>query len=441
MLSFLNRAGDVYGAVCYLGGAVPRAEEFGFLLKRGLTVKKHRDDPDRRWALRLAHPAWGEADLLAPKEIGPLDRDLIAMSVGIGESERAAFEGAGCLLTVRLRGRSGNLLRDRKNLLYFFRTILDDDGVGAIDWQALRLWSRAGIIEETDHDADLDVSQIFAVHALAPDDADPTSDEPMVSPWIHTHGLAEVGGFDFDFLHAVPRLMLQIAPSLALRILEGDVKPGDRTELFRPGGECHLVQEAQFHASAAEEHAALRDPREGHDGARVVVCDAPKKTLGLFGSKRPRPLAALATEQEGIVVHYSHAAGYLMSQRARLTLGMLRQFKQEFGDLPHQILMKIGIPIDGAGEEGEREFIWFKVESIGEDGVQAVCLNRPFNVSELSEGQRCFQPFERLADWLLSTPAGNMSPADLKLLRIFRTNDEIPRILRKAAAVGEFSAE
>src|SRR5207248_2514776 len=75
--------------------------------------------------------------------------------------------------------------------------------------------------DELCHDADLDIESLYTLHAVTGDEA---GDEAVI--WLHSHGLAEIGLFDFDVLRPSEDLLGRGRDALravAFAILDGAV--------------------------------------------------------------------------------------------------------------------------------------------------------------------------------------------------------------------------
>jgi hypothetical protein len=59
-------------------------------------------------------------------------------------------------------------------------------------------------------------------------------------------------------------------------------------------------------------------------------------------------------------------------------------------------------------------------------------LNDPFDIAEMKAGERRTRPMERLTDWSLVTPVGDLTPRSLEIARTLR--EHRPEILEALAA-------
>lgn len=413
MIGWLRKAVPVVGSVYFRGTWPPRAEEFGFLEDHGIVVQREEKAASDSviWALKLAHPEWGEATLVCQRPAPMPSPTFFDWDPGLTPGEAEAMKACGTSVQVMASSRRGHLLKDRKNALRYLMAAMGTDGVGAVDHVSLRCWSRGALEAETAHPADVDVESLYSLHAVRMEEG----------LWLHTHGLAEIGLFDFDILNPSPSLLDSggdMIRALAFAVLEGSLKPRGQAALFSHGGPIRAVPVADFEDGASPAHRALREDPEGdHRENRAVLCDPAGGILGRFRS-RPRPSAHLMKHvEDGSLTHYSSEASELMGERARNTYPLFRQTLEELKPHKFPVVVKLGYEIDGGGG---REFLWFEVHEAGEEEMDATLANQPHAISRMSHGDRARHPVSRLADWQILSPRGVISPRQTLALRALR---------------------
>jgi Uncharacterized protein conserved in bacteria (DUF2314) len=429
MFGWLKRKVSFAGSVLYRGNLPPRPEDFERLQAAGMILRPITGWRGAHWALHAIHPQWGEADLVCMRDAPRLPRALIEQSANLSPREKALAASGESSVSVRIEMAGVHALRERKQALRFLHALMDADATLAIDHVSFLLWSRAALDDEMQHDADLDISGLYCMHAIA--DA-----EGQRVQWLHTHGLAAIGAFDFDILNPAAEL-LGVADAglraLALAILEGEVnESSDRFQLGSPRPTIALVPAAEFMRSGPPAETALRDPQD-HTERRSVVCE-PRGGFRFFGGARPRANRFLSQPiDDGIVLRFSKDATALMMQRARNTYHVFRAARAELAGLPLPALVKIGYPTDGGG--GDNEYLWFAVHSADDSSVDATLENSPHQVASLKHGDRGRHSIERLADWVIFTPTGPITPNSLAPLRHIREHrPEIEAMLKRSAA-------
>jgi hypothetical protein len=356
---------------------------------------------------------WHDVEVSAAPEAPPL-RELLRFSAAVTDEERRVGELATAALLVRVPAAEKNVLRDRKRLLRALRALMQEDGVMAADVASMIPWSRASLDDELAHDADLDVEALYCLHAVH-------EARPEEVTWLHTHGLAELGGFDVDVLRPAPRLLANVGDTMrvfAFAIIERTVTPTTAEfEFAAPNGRVRFVPARDFMATAAADDAALRSSAaDEHLQNRAVLCE-PGRRLFSRGD-RPQPSRFLSKPpRDGVALFFSDAATELSAERARQTVGVLRGLVDEFADLGLPALIKLGYPRDdGSG----REHLWFSVHAIGGTTVDATLENSPYGVARLRAGDRGEHLLELVTDWTILTPFGSITPRSLVAARAVR---------------------
>jgi hypothetical protein len=314
------------------------------------------------------------------------------------------------------------VLRDRKNLFRFMHAVMSDDAVVAGDANSMLFWSPAALDDEVKMKAELDVDALYCIHAVH-EDGPPH--------WLHTHGLAEVGGFDVDILgpsESIANGCGDLFRAMAYAILDGDLKPDtDKVHLAHPGGVVRMVPVPEFHAKAAAEDQQFRDDDDSHRQNRSVVCDPGGGLLGKFKKlRRSSFLAEADTDQ--MVVLFSKAATEAMSARARATVGTLASLMEELAEFELPVLAKIGYEQDG-GDGGEH--MWFSVHGIEGDSIDATLESSPFHIERMKKGDRGLHAVERLTEWSIMSPFGRITPDSLTPLRRIREDKDAFRRMMK----------
>jgi len=418
MFSFLQRDLPAVGRVLYRGGIPPSLDRLA-ALHDGVTARQAKTADGQLWAVEATHPRWGTADIVCDRQPTPLPDVIIDVSLGLTDAEKASAKLGQATIAVRVTSRQKHVLKDRKSLLFWLRALMELDGVIAIDGTSTLLWSGAMLDDELAHDADLDVEALFAMHAVQ------DRDKPGGVRWLHTHGLEELGAFDMDVLEPSPMFVANCGDPMraaAFAALEGAIQPDTASfPLASPGGDVRFVPVARFHAEASEAHQRLRDQDAAHSGRRAVLCDP---AGGIFARWRSKPVPsrfASRVSDGPIVTPFSTTATTLMAERARQTLDVFRRLAEEFDELNLPRIVKLAYDVDN-GEAGEREHLWFEVHRILDGRVDATLANEPFRIAALKAGQRAEYDLERMSDWVILSPEGQMSPRNLSAARRLREN-------------------
>jgi uncharacterized protein YegJ (DUF2314 family) len=433
MLDFLRRDQPGFAAVHFAGTVAPPADGFERLRDQGYALTERRAD-DALWALGLEHPTHGTAELLGFRDWPAID-EAIRFAANLTDAERAAATGSASAVGLRVPARRRSVLRDRKTLLRIARDVLGEDGLMVLDVSSQLPWSRASLDDELAHDAELDVEALYCIHNVIDDGGldqtgDPGAAERAVL-WQHTHGLAELGGFDIDLVapdRDFANTDSEMLRAIATMILAGDIGPSEGHFTFgQPGGEARLVPAEDFQREADPPFAAERDAPD-HGDRRSVLCEpAGRKLFGFGRGDRPEPLRlARRPPPDQFVIYFPTETTDLMAGRARATVGILRALMAEFAEFEVVAIVKLGYPTTA----DSREHLWFTAHAIGDTTVDATLENTPFAV-DLRPGERAERPLDLLTDWMLMTPAGSITPRSMSAARQLRERaDEFRAQLR-----------
>lgn len=424
-MRLFNRARQASASLLFRGGLSAPAEAFAPLQAQGIEVRELSPPDGCRWSLSLTHPDWGMALLSAPRESVLPDAEILGIQRGLDDEERRRILDAGHELRLLVDASRKHVLRDRKLLLRWARLMMGDAGVGLMDTTSQLFWSIARLDEELAHDADLDISAVFCLHAVG--DAEGRSCE-----WLHSHGLAEIGAFDFDILRpseAVMHVAEDVSRALAFAIVEGELRESqERFGLLWPGGDIRMVPVAEFQAKAPRSERDVRDA-EDHDARRAVVCEPAGLVSRLFGTSVRASRFLSGPLPDNSVFSFSSEASQLMATRARQTVGMLGALREEFARLELPALLKLGYETTAGGTE----HLWFELHELGDGKADLTLVNAPHDVPHLNEGMRGWHDLGRLTDWTMLSPVGSITPRDVFPARIIRGDPgKVERIMRQS---------
>ncbi len=435
MFDFLKSRTPSAGAALFPGTIPAPLESFDSLGELGIEVQPASGDDELLWRATLRHDQWGTAEVASPRQFSAMPLEVLRWDPRLSEEEAQQISRCQSAVFINMAGKPKNVLRDRKNLFYFLDAFLQHDGCAGLDVISKCAWTAEDLKEEASHDADLDVEALFVLHAINEQDGDgsPAEDDeepPPPTTWLHSHGLAELGYCDYDILlpHAsLMDCMSDTTRALAFAIIEGDLKANRaRLALMEPDGAISMVDAKTFMARADEQFTSLRYDLDGdHIQDRGVICEPPRrrrwpwqKQVGVV------PIRWMQREMpDQYIVRFSDAATKLMALRAKQTYPVLRELFEELEGLQLPTLVKLAYETD-SGSGGGCEHLWFEVEALSEDTLDGVLMNQPFDIARLKEGYRSEHSAERISDWQVMTPLGNISPRSLRAARTIRANRE-----------------
>lgn len=382
----------------------PRADGFAGFAKRGVVVEE-TSSSDGAYVLSLRRKGWGRARVSVPSSRTLDVARMVQHDTRLSSAEHEEAARVRSHLVLELIEGVGDPLADRKALLRFADAVLGDDDPGVVDMVAQRFWSMEALDDELGHDARLDVLSLMTAHGVQDDRGEVI--------WLHSHGLEELGRFDFDVvrpaLHVV-RDPTGLQRALAFAILEGRLAlPGTAVELVEDGRVCAWPVPL-FLAEARERDRVVGG--EGHDGVRGVLVD-PHWETGL-PTADPSTLLSDPDVQDDVVL-YSHQASALIAERARATWDLLGEIVDELEGHVEAPLVKVAYRV-----AGHVEHLWFTVPDIGAAPLRGRLENEPHHVTSLRQGQMVELAPEDVTEWALPSRRGMITPADLAPLRRLR---------------------
>lgn len=439
MVSWWKKTVPTLGVVIFRGDLPDRVENYRYLEAMGITITPTPGDAHNIWGMQLHHPDWGEALVLCPRNFPKPPDDMQRHLSSLRELDREVIRTAGTGLLVSMEPRHNNVLRDRKFALRYLHALMGVDGVVAVDVQSQLYWTPDMLADELCHDADLDVEALYSLHELQHPEAGNVC-------WIHSHGLQEIGFFDFSLINPAPELPSDLYRSLAYAIVEGTAKVGDQILLtLSPRHEVVLASMRDFLQQGDPTVIASLDAHidTRHREHTTVLCEPQGNWLRRLFIRRLSPSRALTT---GLPDHgmlsFSTTASNLMAERARGTYAVFRNTWEEFfaAGLPMPILAKIGYVVDHGGPHA-REHLWFEVKGFAEDALDAVLVNEPHSIARMKLGDRGMHALAQLSDWVIMTPVGPITPRNASPARVLRslpsdTLEAFRAVLHAEAAAG-----
>lgn len=233
--------------------------------------------------------------------------------------------------------------------------------------------------------------------------------------WLHTHGLHRCGSVELEMIN-IKNGIEQLNSALDM-IVTAFIKPDYRSP-----------ENEEFNI--------------GYDGLDITFCwkrwedvvkDYPAEIPGGYNERQPEnenyePCGVLLAVQEGITLSPEVYASTITDnpiffvsdqETERMTAMAYQRFDQykkafktyfnpEADDENYwRFLVKLGFDVD---HEMNKEHIWFDVYGINENNeMLAVCLNRPYAVDNLNEGDEGTYPQEMITDWLIYTPTNTIT--------------------------------
>lgn len=419
MISWWKKKIPSMGVVLFRGDLPDRLENYRYLEQMGVSILPLPGDADNVWGMTLRHPEWGEAEVLCRRNFPRPAIKALPYYRSLSEEDREAIRAVGTGLLVTVAPQHGNILRDRKLALLYFQALMGSDGVAAYDMHSYLYWTPEMLADELCHDADLDVEALYSLHELHNEGAEHAY-------WIHSHGLQEIGYFDFSILNPSQDLPSDLYRSLVYNIIEGTAKIGEKFQIIlTPQQEVMLTDMRIFLQQGDPAAVALiRDEMdEFHRDNAAVLCEPQSGWLSRFFAKGICPSRVLSKGlPENCMLPFSSTASRLMSERARGTYPVFRRIWEELtaSGLPMPALAKVGYVTDNGGPD-DKEHLWFEVKGFTDSALDAELVNQPYGVARLKQGDRGMHAVEQLSDWVIMTPLGQITPRNAAPARTLRS--------------------
>ncbi|MEM1184384.1 MAG: DUF2314 domain-containing protein [Planctomycetota bacterium] len=421
-MDWLRSESRIGGSILYKGTSLPKIDKFVALQSLGLELARLKDPGERNaWGLSLRHPDWGKAYLYCPKKAVAPSTDDLVFAYGLAPDEPEEIGRSGMSLLLAMKPQGGNVLEERKTLMRFGRAVMGDDGLAFYDPGAMRYWTAPALDDELIHDAALDVESIFCVHAVTADGQTPS--------WVHTHGLGELGAYDFDIINpSRERVSGDAIRAIAFSTLEGHVEPGvTDIGLFMGEPGFDAVDAAEFDRVGPPKEVEVRDTAD-HTERRVVLCDPPKRRI--FGRSGPKASSVFQKAKDFGPCAFSESATDLMADRAAKTFHLVPEIAEDLAEFEFPTLVKIGYDTDG----GSIEHLWFEYRGMRNGQIDGELVNQPFDIASMNQGDRGLHDPGRVSDWQTMNPAGPINPRSLMGWRAIQANkDKLREMMRGGA--------
>jgi hypothetical protein len=384
-----------------------------------VTVTQHPATGHFPWGMMLEHPDWGRAELAYPAEFPLPAVSLLRQSIGLTpfEQERACERRSLVILSMKTSNLS--LLEATKRWLRWGRAAAGSTGTCLIDHHSERLWSIPALDSELSHNAPLDISALYAVRVYL--------DEDRQLRWLHTHGLAERGGFDLDIFDPnADMLGIQghdILRAFAFRVLEGNLSPTSRRIRLLGAPAAQLVPWDVFLKRAPASIQALWN-EQPQQGKRAVLVES-TPLLPSRNSFEYQPYRGTSGPLENVIVEFSARATTLMQERAQATAPWLLSLLDTYDNLPSQVanplewkaFIKVGLRTD-ARLTLHNEHLWFRIVDRDNSTVTVRLESQPEAITRLTRGDVMQFDISQISGWMIRTRLGTIMPHDDRVARI-----------------------
>lgn len=303
----------------------------------------------------------------------------------------------------------------------------------AIDFTSYRLLSAKWLHLAASSSTPPSPDYLYIIHAVHDED----EDTGLRKYWLHTHGLQRCGSIELEMLNFTQGVE-QMYTLLNMTVKKFLTSPTREREKFAIGYDGMGID-----ISWLRWEEALKDfpelslggfsDREGEDNVHagasgvlfavedgnmvspeIYVSTLAENPIYYITTEETLRMSELAKERFNVFEKIFHREHKTPEKKSFLK-GLFR-LKEDDSTPQWTFLVKLGLVVDDANSETEREHLWFEVLSISKDLIKGKLLNQPYWISGLNEGDVNEYPLEMLTDWIIYSPDNTYSPDSSYLL-------------------------
>lgn len=305
-----------------------------------------------------------------------------------------------------------------------------------IDFSSIRLLSSHWLKMTAESNIPPSPNYLYIVHAVYDEGKGGTE------YWMHTHGLHRCGSMELELvgIKSGPNEMHNLINTAASLMIMEHYKENEAFQVGYDGlgiNLCWLRWEEALNEFPENVLGGVKDRTE-EDGSYNVHSEpsgilfaveegnfvSPEiyvKTLSdnpIFYIRTDETLRMSALAKERFHLFKSAFEEHTPQEKKGSFLGKLFKKKSEEED-SWQFLVKIGLLVDNAEDENQKEHLWYEVKSIDGDHVTGELLNQPYWIAGLKEGDvKTYSVSELLTDWIIYAPEANYTPDSIYMLNL-----------------------
>ncbi len=266
---------------------------------------------------------------------------------------------------------------------------------------------------------------LYALHAVYDEKEDQTQ------YWFHTHGLLRCGIVELEILNTFggAQQMYDLVNHVAKRFLSDTSKENEKFTAGFDGLDLNLVwirweealkdypepilggfQDREGDNNAhSEPSGVLYAIEDGHFVSPEIYASTLANNPILFiSTEETLRMSKLARER------YPYFLTIFEKYSSQSKKSFFRKIfnKKEVNQNQWSFIIKLGLVVDNATNNTEREHLWFSVVVADEKMVEGKLLNQPYWIASLKEGDVGSYPINILTDWIIYDPEGNQYTPD-----------------------------
>lgn len=260
--------------------------------------------------------------------------------------------------------------------------------------------------------------------------------------WLHTHGLLRCGSIELEVvdLHDGAQQIFDLLTYTANLFIEKSYNEKEKFQVGYDGMGLYMswVKWEEALEDLAPTMLGGVDEREGEDNPHVrpsgilyavednnemISPEIYAKTLEqnpifFISDKETNRMRQLAISQWGVFEKTFEKHGAKQPEEKKSFFGKLFNKKEENKEPEWSFLVKLGLTVDEAEKETDREHLWFAVKEIKDGKVTGELTNQPYWIAALKQGDVKTYPVEEvLTDWLIYSPDMTYTPDSAYLLK------------------------
>jgi len=297
--------------------------------------------------------------------------------------------------------------------------IIPDASV-VIDFMSYRLLSAQWLAMSARSSIPPSPDYLYTLHCVY----DQESKDDNKRYWFHTHGLQRCGSVELEMVN-ITQGIEQMHTLMNMTVKKFLTDPAKEKETFAIGFDgmginlCWLRWEEALKDFPKDILGGINDRKEEgdiHAGPSGIIFAVEDKNM-------TSPEIYAPTLADNPIYYISTEETNRMSCLAKERFVMFREVfekenpwkgKKSFmknlfgskkpGDSPWAFLVKLGLTVDNAESENDKEHLWFEILSINDNEIEAKLLNQPYWIASIKEGGVYKYPVDLLTDWIIYGP-------------------------------------
>jgi uncharacterized protein YegJ (DUF2314 family) len=319
---------------------------------------------------------------------------------------------------------------DPLNSFHLQLKILDSivpDASVVIDFMSYRLLSAKWLSIATKLSVPPSPDYLYTLHCVYDED-EKTGDRKY---WFHTHGLLRCGSVELEILNFSQgaEQMSTLINMTVKKFLSDPAKEKERftigydgmgiclcwlrweevlTDLPKDilGGAANRDEGDNVHAEPSGILFAVEDGNMV--SPEIYVSTLAENPIYYITSEETERMSTLAKERFS-TFEKTFAKEHKKPEKKSFLKSML-SFKEEEEQPEWSFLVKLGLTVDNAEADNEKEHLWYDVLSIQNKQIEGKLLNQPYWISGLNEGDVATYPLDVLTDWIIYSPESTYTP-------------------------------